>query len=157
MARPGKRYSIRGGVGAQYQEEQEAGYGIRREDNNLLTSKPEPYLPGQPRKIIAGQESIWVKNYSIQSEPWRSETEINSISSFHNWRCIGRNVAIGWHGWFHPYTAAYLNTDSNDDDDPEDNDGKCDYSSDPGAFLFGIFIASLRLSYCTGYHLHCTK
>ena len=64
MARPGKRYSIRGGVGAQYQEEQEAGYGIRREDNNLLTSKPESYLPGQPRKIIAGQESIWVKNYS---------------------------------------------------------------------------------------------
>ena len=62
MARPGKRYSIRGGVGAQYQEEQEAGYGIRREDNNLLTSKPESYLPGQPRKIIAGQESIWVKN-----------------------------------------------------------------------------------------------
>ena len=63
MARPGKRYSIRGGVGAQYQEEQQAGYGTRREDNNLLTSKPESYLPGQPRKIIAGQESIWVTNY----------------------------------------------------------------------------------------------
>ena len=145
MARPGKRYSIRGGVGAQYQEEQEAGYGIRREDNNLLTSKPESYLPGLPRKIIAGQESIWVKNYF---NPKRTLTQWNRdqfhlIVPIHNWRCIGRNVAIGWHGWFHPYTAAYLNTDSNDDDVPEDKDGKCDYSSDPGAFLFGIFIASL--------------
>ena len=49
--------------------------------------------------------------------------------------------------------------DDGDDDDNYDDEDKCliiQVLKKKWKWLFGIFIASLRLSYCTVYHLHCT-